>query len=98
MKAEDVAVRLQEKRGYLILGFPIPGAEIPPGEVFRNFCGGPLVRHTIVTTGPATRHDWDEQIIAIMVEFGASATADNPRPLAGQRFFKARLEPLHATP
>lgn len=94
MKAEDAAVHISAKRGHVVIGFPLPG-EIPSGTALSKFCGGPLVRHRLIVTGPSSRADWDEQIVAIMVQFGAPATSRKPGPLPGQQFFRCRLEALN---
>ncbi len=94
MKAEDAAAFLQEKRGHVVIGYPPNSEDVPVGTALIKFCGGPLVSHCIVVSEPTDREDWDEQIVALMVRYGAPVTARNPRPTTGQKFFRCRLEPI----
>ena len=90
------AVKLQNRRGHLVIGFP-PTAELPRdsdaiGTTLSVFGGRTLRDHQLLIERPTDRQDWDEQIQALYGET-VPKMASHPAQ-EGQRFYRCRLEAI----
>lgn len=90
MTGEAAAVKMQEERGYVVIGFPPPVEnEAPIPSIQTEFASTKLLFHKLVITGSTDRADWEAQGVAI---FGAKSPVNKRHPPAdGQRFFRCTL-------
>jgi hypothetical protein len=90
--AEDSAVLVNEKRKYVVIGYPALSSEVAAiGEVIPHWCNIRLERHFLVVESETDRADWDAQVQVI---FKGKYLSRNPRPAKSQRFFRCRLEKI----
>lgn len=93
MTATDAARKVQEKRGYVVVGLPMwSDNHLIPGDTLTRFAGQPLQGCELRVTEPTNRKDWNAQVIAI---FGSKAYDKNPA--RGNMYYRCELIPTQLT-
>ncbi len=88
MTATEAAMKMQQERGYVVIGFP-ESVEGHDGEIVTSFAGQTLLGHNLVVRTETNYADWQAQVAAI---FGAKHPANKKHPKkAGQTFFRCDL-------